>query len=295
MNKVLQESPVYLLMKKLPYGFGIIVLSVISVATPAYARQWTEFFSNGSSTAWVDVDSIKGVGSTREFWVRSIYKEETIGYLRHTSSTQKSHVNCDTQKIGVSKTILYNSAGSVVFSSRDMNEPLKWQDTVPDSLGESMLITVCKLRNPNSDIILRSRSSSNSGTAVTQGKAVELVQQWLQAKQRLFAPPYDRKIAAKLTTGKLYQDLTSSGGSMDWLEQNNSYYQYSNQSLENVKRFSANENSMIIVASIIESSTFFNGQTGTKKSDSAGRSTIRYEFVKVNNSWLLKDYQVLKQ
>jgi hypothetical protein len=294
-NKVSQEFPVYLPMQKLPYGFAIVVLTVISVATPAYARQWTEFFNNGSRTAWVDVDSIKGMGSTREFWVRSIYKEETIGYVKHTSSIQKSHINCDTQKIGVSKTILYNSVGSVVFSSREIDEPVQWRDTVPDSLGESMLITVCKMRDPKSDVILRSRSSSNSGTAVTQAKAVDLVQQWLQAKQRLFAPPYDREIAAKLTTGKLYQDLTSSDGSIDWLEKNDSYYQYGRQSVENIKRFSANENSFIVVASIIESSTFFNGQTGTKKSNSAGRSTIRYEFVKVNNSWLLKDYQILKQ
>ena len=67
--------------------------------------------------------SIKGVGSTREFWVRSIYKEEPLGYLRHTSSVQKMHINCDTQEIGNSKTVLYGSAGSVVFSTKEISEP----------------------------------------------------------------------------------------------------------------------------------------------------------------------------
>ena len=282
-------------MRKVPYGFAIAMASLISAATPAYARQWTEFFSNSSRTAWIDVDSIKGVGSTREFWVRSIYKEEPLGYLRHTSSVQKMHVNCDTQKIGNSKTVLHSSAGSVVFSTKEIPEPTEWRDTVPDSLGESMLITVCKMRDPQSDIILRSRSSSSSGIAMTQGKAVNLIQQWLQAKQRLFAPPYDREIASKLTTGKLYQDLTRSGGSINWLEKNNSYYEYGIQSVKDIKRFTSDNNSFIIVASIIESSTFFNAQVGSKKVTPAGRSTIRYEFVKVNSSWLLKDYQVLNE
>ena len=205
------------------------------------------------------------------------------------------HVNCDTQKIGNSKTVLYSSAGSVVFSTKEIPEPTEWRDTVPDSLGESMLMTVCKMRDPQSDIILRSRSSSSSGIAMTQGKAVNLIQQWLQAKQRLFAPPYDREIASKLTTGKLYQDLTRSGGSINWLEKNNSYYEYGIQSVKDIKRFTSDDNSFIIVASIIESSTFFNAQVGSKKVTPAGRSTIRYEFVKVNSSWLLKDYQVLNE
>lgn len=282
-------------MQKVPYCLAIVMASLISAATPAYARQWTEFFSNSSRTAWIDVDSIKGVGGTREFWVKSIYKEQPIGYLRHTSSVQKIHINCDTQKIGNSKTVLYNSAGSVVFSTKEISEPIEWQDTVPDSLGESMLTTVCKMRDPQSDIILRSRSSSSSGIAMTQGKAVNLIQQWLQAKQRLFAPPYDRKIASNLTTGKLYQDLTSSGGSINWLEKNNSYYEYGIQSIKDIKRFTTDDNSFIIVASIIESSTFFNGQVGSRKITPAGRSTIRYEFVKVNGFWLLKDYQVLNE
>lgn len=276
-------------MKRLPYGFAVIVLSVVSAAAPAHARQWVEFSSN-DRTSWIDVDSIKGVGSTREFWVKSIYQEKTIGYLRHTSSMLRHHVNCDTQKTRVSKIVLYNSAGSLVYSS---DGPIEWQDTVPNSLGEAMLVSVCKMKDPQSDATLRSRSSF--GTAITQGKAIGLIQQWLQAKQRLFAPPYDREIASKLTTGELYQGLTSPGGSIDWLEKNNAYYEYGIQSVKEIKQFSVNDNSFVVVASIIGPSTFFNPQTGFKKSNSAGRSTIRYEFVRVNNSWLLENYEELSQ
>jgi hypothetical protein len=43
--------------------------------------------------------------------------------------------------------------------------------------------------------------------SISQQEAVNLINRWLQAKERIFAPPFERDIAAELTTDVLYWDI----------------------------------------------------------------------------------------
>ena len=84
------------------------------------------------------------------------------------------------------------------------------------------------------------RTTSQSNTAqndLTQSEATELVQNWLNSKSQVFAPPWNRSLVQKYTTGSLYQDITKPGGSIDWLSNNSSYYQFEASQITDVWQF----------------------------------------------------------
>ena len=261
------------------------------MSKPAQARQWVVFFENSTRTAQLDVDSIKGQGSIRDFWVRSTYSEQTSGFVRHSSSLTKEWVNCSTRKIGRTEFILYDSKGNPVFSSKDIAEPDSWSSVYPDTLGEAMLENVCKLRTRENDRQLQ--PASRSLKMVSTQEATNLIKQWLKSKKRIFAPPYDLKLVSDITTGKLYRDLSSENGPVSWLRNNSSYYQYESQSVESIQSIDADNTQLVISAYILESSTLIKNQAIVKESTGVNKVLVRYEFIKVGGRWRLEDYKNL--
>ena len=101
------------------------------MVSPAQARQWVVFFNNSTTTSSLDVDSIKGEGNIRDFWVKSVHQEEeTMGYVRYSSSLKRSWVNCYSRKIGSSNLTLYSIQGRPVYSAKE-DEPANWSSVLP--------------------------------------------------------------------------------------------------------------------------------------------------------------------
>ena len=262
------------------------------MVSPAQARQWVVFFNTSTTTSSLDVDSIKGEGNTRDFWVRVYHPEKTTESFRHNSFLTRYWVNCYTQKIGYSSSFtLYNAQGNPVYSDKETGEPEIWSSVLPDTLGEAMLEKVCKFKTLESDRLLKPTSLPSK--MMTNQQATSLIKQWLKAKKRIFAPPYDLNLASQLTVDPLYQDLSSQDGSVSWLQNNNSYYQYGTQDVESIKSISTGDNLLTISAYILESNSLITNGSVVKKSKGVERSLVRYEFIRIDNRWKLKDYQSL--
>jgi serine/threonine protein kinase len=130
-------------------------------------------------------------------------------------------------------------------------------------------------------------------TEITQDAAVQVVQSWLQAKKNVFAPPYNRFVLDSVTTGALKADLLKSGGPIDWLANNNAYYQFGIQKVDRVDRFIANGNQAAIDVKVTEDRTLYvNGKIDRKETDFKTRS-IHYSLERVDGGWKIADYRVL--
>jgi hypothetical protein len=136
---------------------------------------------------------------------------------------------------------------------------------------------------------------------VSQDEAVSLVQQWLQAKKNLFAPPFDRDSAASIMTGKAYKDKVigpSSDGTpysaSQWLEKYGYYYSYGLQRIDAVKNFEVSGNNAAIDIQITEDVNLYNSK-GELRKDKSGleQKTIRYRLVKENGTLKIFDYNNL--
>ncbi|MBW4630879.1 MAG: DUF4101 domain-containing protein [Iphinoe sp. HA4291-MV1] len=137
-------------------------------------------------------------------------------------------------------------------------------------------------------------AQSTPSTSISQQEAVNLVNAWLQAKRQMFAPPYNRQIAAEITTGKQYNDAAGSNGTIDWLQNNNAYYQYGVQKIEGVDEFVSNNNQAAIRVRVTEQRRLLkDGKIDREQSD-FNTITVFYYLQFVNGSWKIADSKVIK-
>jgi hypothetical protein len=132
-----------------------------------------------------------------------------------------------------------------------------------------------------------------TGSSLTQDQATAIVQNWLNAKGRVFGGPFDKQLARQYTTGSLYYDIAEKpNGSIDWLRNNNSYYTYSLSRVDNVWTFNNSANNPTIKVRITEDRTLY-GASGNIDYDKSGRKTANYVyyFSKENDGWKINDYR----
>ena len=127
-------------------------------------------------------------------------------------------------------------------------------------------------------------------SSISQQEAVALVDRWLQAKPRIFGPPFNKAIARELITGELHREVNATGGSIDWLRDNNSYYTYGDRSIVSVNSFSPNSPQPSIVLTIYEEYQL-NSRNGIDPENSGSSSkTYTYYFEKENGIWKIYGY-----
>jgi hypothetical protein len=282
-------------MPKLLFSFLLIPVITLSLSLPAQARQWVKVGEGWGSAqdVFVDVDSIKGIKSTRRFWSKTIYKtDQTFGSRSYRSTISKSWVNCETEKIGISHVTYYNENGEVIYSSLEKDEPEKWRAILPDTLGEAQLNVVCKLKTNKSDSDNQAKQPDSSTSG--QGRAKYLIEKWLKAKSKIFGPSRDKSLTAKITTGKLYRELAGRNGELDWLKDNGAFYEYGVQKVDLIKQYSESSTKMVVQAYVIENSRLFKGDVVIKSSGGSERLLVKYEFIKADGFWKLENYQVLE-
>lgn len=126
---------------------------------------------------------------------------------------------------------------------------------------------------------------------LSQEEAIAVVNRWLQSKQQIFSPPYNRELAAQLTTGKLYDDITKVGGSIDWLSQNNARYEFRSSQIQAVNGFSVNEDTAVLQATVTEDRTLYVGQQIDTAQSGNSTGAVSYELKIADGQWKLADYR----
>jgi serine/threonine-protein kinase len=119
-------------------------------------------------------------------------------------------------------------------------------------------------------------------TPLSETDAVDIVNNLVASKNQMFAPPFDRKLLAELTTGEAYEKRK---GAIDWLEQNNAFYRYGEFTVSRVGAFGIQDNQANVTVEIFESPTLYvNGKIDrTQSQPSRGRYVCTLSFE--NGKW----------
>lgn len=91
-------------------------------------------------------------------------------------------------------------------------------------------------------------------SALMQKKATQLVEKWLNAKQRMLAAPYDQQLVAQLATGKKLKDTIDS---IKWLKSNSAYYEYDFSKLESLEYVKSSPGKAVFDATVVEKMTLY--------------------------------------
>lgn len=147
--------------------------------------------------------------------------------------------------------------------------------------------------NPNTNS--KAKPSLTTST-LTETEATNLINNWLQAKRVMFAPPYDSSPATELTTGEQYQQVAGYDGSINSLKTDGHYYKYGLQQIDRVDEFSVNENQAIIQVKITEDRTLLDrkGKIIPKETDFKTR-TVRYNLQFVDQRWKIASTQIISK
>ena len=133
-----------------------------------------------------------------------------------------------------------------------------------------------KLSNPKTE------TTKTSISSISQQKAVNLIQKYLEAKKEMYAPPYNRQILAGIATEEFSQKAL---GAIDWLERNGAYYRYQVQKIDSVEEFVSEGNTVAIKVKITEDYTLYNSDGSIDNSSSNFRTlTVIYNMKLTNGN-----------
>ena len=133
--------------------------------------------------------------------------------------------------------------------------------------------------------------SATEASDLSQDEALQIVQNWYQAKPQIFGPSFDQSLVERYATGKLYQDTLKPNGSIDWLQSNSSYYTYESSQINKIRSFqnSGEQPSMIVN---ISEELYLHGPRGIGWSQSKTyNKDFIYFFSKDNGVWKISDYK----
>jgi len=133
-----------------------------------------------------------------------------------------------------------------------------------------------------------------TSSSITRNAAVSVINQWLQAKRVMFAPPYNPQPAAELTTGEQYEKTAGVNGSINSLKQDGHYYKYGVQTIDSVDDFSVNSNQAVIQVKVTEERKLLdsNGNILPKESDFKTR-TVRYNLQFLDERWKIASSEII--
>ena len=130
---------------------------------------------------------------------------------------------------------------------------------------------------------------------ISEQQAVQIVQGWLDAKPRIFAPPFDESLLRKyiVNSSETFDKNKLSGGSMGWLRDNKYRYSYAFSKVASVVEFPVNpsRDSVSIRVEVYEDLTLYDSDNIIVQ-DRSGRSTntFRYVLAQENGTWKIYEY-----
>ncbi|NES05047.1 MAG: DUF4101 domain-containing protein [Okeania sp. SIO2F4] len=136
-------------------------------------------------------------------------------------------------------------------------------------------------------------SLSKTDKYITDTEVAKLIKTWLEAKEKMFSPPYNSQIANELTTGDFYEKIAGANGSINWLKNNNAYYKYGVQRLDSIEQFFANNESATVKVRITEEySLYRNGKIDPNETDFK-TLTIIYNLKFIEGKWKISNSRTL--
>lgn len=140
--------------------------------------------------------------------------------------------------------------------------------------------------------------SQPQSSSLSKDEAVQLVVNWQQAKQRIFAHPYDSQIGSQLLTGKAYRDNINKPGSQssrEWLQNNSAYYTYQKQEINSVGNFQTfgNQSAAIEVTTTEQRTLCNRGRPSRDNNTSLDKRRVRYDLQNDNGRWKISDYNTI--
>jgi hypothetical protein len=141
--------------------------------------------------------------------------------------------------------------------------------------------------------------SASFSNRISQNEAEKVIQEWLQAKNRLFAPPYDQQFGESLMTGKALKDNIrgpSTDGeaesSLEWLRNRGKYWKYGVQRINSVKNFISDDRAAVITVDVTEERTLYNRSGDVeKKSDTSKSSLTSYTLERSDGRIKISDFK----
>ena len=212
----------------------------------------------------------------------------------------------------ITQSTLDDKANTNSTSNATPNKKRDWRDSViiGSLIGAAILIGLLVTRNPsptisfsnnNSKTVQRRNTKSNSrnnvSNALTQQKAVALLKGWHRSKRKIFASPYNLNLASEILTTKAYNKKK---GSVEWLRDNNHFYTFQSQNVENISDFKVYGNTAILEATVSERRTLCyrnrKGQNKISTDDNTvfDRSLDRYYFELEQGKWKIADYNTVR-
>jgi serine/threonine-protein kinase len=121
--------------------------------------------------------------------------------------------------------------------------------------------------------------------------ATTLINRWLQSKQQIFAPPFNRDLVTALTADPLQRDILRPNGPIDWLQANNARYQFRTSQVESLQVVEQEGERALVEATITEDRTLI--VDGVVDATNSGLSTGRFRYLlqQVDGQWRVADYQ----
>ena len=122
---------------------------------------------------------------------------------------------------------------------------------------------------------------------LTKMEAVNILNTYLQAKEKIFGPSFDREVAARVTTGAVYNDIVRPGGRLDSLKQENAYWRFGYRKAEPLAYFYANDNHAEIAVKVTEETYYYEGGIMKKKNNNI--KDYKFILLKEDGVWKIAD------
>jgi len=159
--------------------------------------------------------------------------------------------------------------------------------------SNSVTITIQPINRPPVLSISKVKTINNGNTtiSITKQEAVNLINRYLKAKERIFAPPYDRQLAASLLTGKAYEQKITrpGGGSLEELKAKNGYWIYGTRNVEPLAYFSVTNEQVQIDVKVKEELSYY--ENGIRLKNTPNNNNYRFTFQPDNGTWKIANIQ----
>jgi len=174
-----------------------------------------------------------------------------------------------------------SQVSEIVYLSKENPEPIQTNPPQPSEPSEKPQESIDEPKPIDNSQLL------------TETKAVELIGNWLKAKQEIYGPGYNRHIAKDYATGNLLRDIENpDAGAVTWLRNNKSYWIYQDSRVDRVWGFAPdNRENPDILVSIYEGRTLYRSGKPTGTQEPKAKS-FRYYFQKDSSGWKIRDYCV---
>ena len=120
----------------------IIIACLLATSAASTFAEWTAFFETGTSTFYIDYESIRKEGSNRKFWYLSNAKQRQNDD-EGMSRLVRPEVDCKEERYRLLSNAVYSEsmAGGQVLFNRSSLGP--WAEIPPGTAVASMLKIVC--------------------------------------------------------------------------------------------------------------------------------------------------------